>query len=97
MKILYFVHGFPPSIGAGAINAFEIAKFLSRFGHEILVLSPGVFSKTSKKNTLADHIHSNINVKYSSKLIKIPLNLIFSHFENITKFFIKLKPDFFQI
>ena len=46
MKILYFVHGFPPSIGPGAINAYKIVSYLAKFGHEILVLSPGVFSKT---------------------------------------------------
>jgi len=84
MKILYFVHGFPPSIGAGAINA----------GHEILVLSPGVFSKISPDFQMDNISTLNVNIKYSSKLMRIPLNLIFSHFENMAKFLLKFKNSF---
>ena len=94
MKILYFVHGFPPSIGAGAINAYKIAKYLSEFGHSILVLSPGVFSKSSPKNNLSEISNLDINVKYSSRLMKIPLNLVFSHYENFLKYVIKLRSSF---
>jgi len=94
MKILYFVHGFPPSIGAGAINAYKIAKYLGEFGHKILVLSPGVFSKISPESNLKAVSNLDITVKYSSKLMKIPLNLVFSHFENMLKFLIKLKTSF---
>jgi len=97
MNILYFVHGFPPSIGAGAINAYKIVENLAILGHKILVLSPGVFSKISRKSSsknlklLSDF---DVDIKYSSPLIKIPFNLVFSHFENMLKFLIKLKPIF---
>ena len=97
MKILYIVHGFPPSIGAGAINALKIAKYLSSYGNRILVMSPGVFSKTSfetKASIKKQLENTNIEVKYSSKFMKIPLNLIFSHWENTLKFFLKLKSKF---
>jgi len=94
MNILYFVHGFPPSIGAGALNAYKIVSYLSKFGHKIVIMSPGVFSKISPINILNDVSNPNLKVKYSSKLMKIPLNLIFSHFENFLKFIIKLKPNF---
>jgi len=94
MKILYFVHSFPPSVGAGGINAFKIAKYLGKFGHSILVLSPGVFSKSSPKSNLNGLSDLDIKVKYSSKLMKIPLNLIFSHFENLLKYIFKLYSHF---
>ena len=94
MNILYFVHGFPPSIGAGAINAYKIVTYLAKFGHKILILSPGVFSKISPIKNMDNLSNLNIEVKYSSKLMKIPLNLIFSHFENMAKFLIKLKKKF---
>jgi len=94
MNILYFVHGFPPSIGAGAINAFKIVKYLGEFGHKILVLSPGVFSKFNPMSNLNEIKDLDITVKYSSKLMRIPLNLVFSHFENLLKFTTKLKASF---
>lgn len=97
MNILYFVHGFPPSIGAGAINAYKIVEYLAKAGHKILVLSPGVFSKINRKsnlkvmNLLSDF---EVDIKYSSSFIKIPFNLVFSHFENMFKFLINLKSIF---
>ena len=94
MNILYFVHGFPPSIGAGAINAYKIVTYLAKFGHKILILSPGVFSKISPIKNMDNLSTLNVNIKYSSKFMKIPLNLIFSHFENMAKFLIKLKKKF---
>ena len=94
MNILYFVHGFPPSIGAGAINAFNIVNHLAKFGHNVLVLSPGVFSRTAKDFNLNDLNNLPVIVKYSSKLMKIPLNLIFSHFENMLKFLLKMQKSF---
>ena len=94
MKILYFVHGFPPSIGAASINTFKIVEYLSKFGHKVLVLTPGVFSKTSGIKNSDEFNNLNISVKYSSSLVKIPFNLIFSHFENMAKFLLKLKPNF---
>ena len=94
MNILYVVHGFPPSVGPAAINAYKIVEYLAKFGHKILVLSPAVFSKTSTFKNLDILSKFDINVKYSSSLIKIPLNLIFSHFENMIKYLIKSKSDF---
>jgi len=94
MKILYFVHGFPPSIGAGAINAFKITEYLASFGHELLILSPGVFSKVSPNFKMDNLSPLNVNIKYSSKLMRIPLNLIFSHFENMAKYLLKNKNSF---
>lgn len=97
MNILYIVQGFPPSIGAGAINAYKIAKYLAGFNHKILVLSPGVFSKPSNesKASVIERLNdTDIEVKYSSKLMRIPLNLTLSHFENMMRFFLKLKSRF---
>ena len=94
MKIVYFVNGFPPSIGAGAINAYKITKYLGEFGHSILILSPGVFSKSSPKNKLNGISNLDINVIYSNKFIKKPLNVILSHFENFFKYLIKLNSSF---
>ena len=94
MRILYFVHGFPPSIGAGAINAYEIAKHLSRFGNKLLVMSPGVFSKTSSESSQNELSHLDIKVKYSSKIFKIPFNLVFSHIDNMVKYLVNIKSSF---
>ena len=74
------VHGFPPSIGAGAINAFKIVEHLAKFNHNVMVLSPGVFSRVSQKNDLDSIFKLGVQVKYSSKFMKIPFNLVFSHF-----------------
>ena len=94
MNILYIVHGFPPSIGPAALNAYKIVEYLAKFGHRILILSPGVFSKTSNFNNLTLISKADINVKYSNSRIKAPLNLIVSHYENMLKLLIKFKSDF---
>ncbi|MFX1383365.1 MAG: glycosyltransferase family 4 protein [Promethearchaeota archaeon] len=97
MNILYIVHGFPPSIGAGAINAYKIAKYLAELNNNILVLSPGVFSKISpesKISVIEKLKNTEIKVNYSSKLMRIPLNLTISHLENMARFFLKLKSKF---
>lgn len=91
------MHGFPPSIGAGAINALKIAKYLASYGNRILVMSPGVFSKVSSETKVSikkQLENTDIEVKYSSRFMKIPLNLIFSHWENTLKFLLKLKSKF---
>ncbi len=94
MKILYFVQGFPPSIGAAALNSYKIVEFLAKFGHHILVLSPSVFSKTSDFNDFKWAPNSYVHINYSSNLFKVPLNLIFSHFDNLLKYILKLKQKF---
>ncbi|MFX1394331.1 MAG: glycosyltransferase family 4 protein [Promethearchaeota archaeon] len=89
MNISYFVHGFPPSIGAGSINAYAIAKFLSKYDHRITIFSPGVFSKISyeSKDSIKKRLKElNINIRYSSKFAKIPLNLTVSHYENMIRY-----------
>ena len=91
MNILYVVHGFPPSIGAAALNAFKIVEYLAKFGHKILVLSPGAFSKTSKFTGFKNLNDFRVDIKYSSPLVKVPFNLIFSHLENLARYLIKLK------
>ena len=94
MKILYFVHGFPPSIGAGAINAHTIVDFLNKFGHKVMVLSPGVFSRISEDYNITNLLESGVQVKYSSRLFKIPFNLIFSHIENMIKYLLIIRKFF---
>jgi glycosyltransferase involved in cell wall biosynthesis len=94
MKILYLVQGFPPSIGAAALNGFKIVEYLAKFGHEILVLSPGIFSKTSTFSGFNKISNYDVKIVYSSSFYKIPLNVIFPHYENLTKFFLKLKAKF---
>ena len=94
MNILYIVHGFPPSIGAAALNAFKIVEYLANYGHKILVLSPGVFSKTSTFKEFSAISDYDVTINYSSSIMKIPLNLVFSHFENMGKFLLKLKDKF---
>lgn len=94
MNILYFVHGFPPSIGAAALNTFKIVEHLAKFGHKLLILSPGVFSRTSPFNGFSNLSNYEVNYEYSSSIMKIPLNLVFSHYENMVKFLIKLKTNF---
>lgn len=95
MKILYFVNYFPPINEAAALNALKIAEYLTKFGHQILVLAPGdmgnvFYFKSSKK--LIDS--SKIEVKFSNPIVKYPFSFIFSHFENMIKFLINLKSSF---
>lgn len=94
MNILYFVHGFPPSIGAAALNSSKIVEYLAKLNHKILVLTPGVFSKVSSFD-FSCFSNFDINIKYSSSLMKIPFNLVFSHFESMIKFLIKIKSEFY--
>jgi len=95
MNIIYFVHGFPPSLSAGAINAYEIAKYLSNYGHKILVLCPGILSRKGDSNRTIIEPNLNISVKFSSKILKFPLNLTLSHFENMIRYLLKIKNKFY--
>jgi len=96
MNILYFVNYFPPSTGAAALNSLAIAKHLVNFGHKVLILAPGDMGKTLNLNDTIklDDFYPSIKVKYSNRLIKAPLNIAFSHFENMAKFIIKIKKSF---
>ncbi|MFX1573975.1 MAG: glycosyltransferase family 4 protein [Promethearchaeota archaeon] len=95
MNILYLVNYFPPIAGAAAINTLEIVKRLHNFGHKILVLAPGTIGRNiiplKSKNLLNI---SNLEVEFSSSIIKFPLNLLISHYENIIKYLAKYRFNF---
>ena len=95
MKILYFVNYFPPLIGAAAINSQKIAEYLVKLGHDIVVLAPNEMGNVFNiKKTKPNFAFSNLDVEYSSSIIKFPLSLVFSHIENLLRFEIKLRKKF---
>lgn len=95
MNILYFVNYFPPSTGAAALNSLKIAKLLVKYGHNLLVLSPGDMGKTlNLKSAKVLTMVPNLKVNYSNYLIRSPLSWIFSHIENMTKFLLKIRNTF---
>lgn len=94
MKILYFVHDYPPSVAAAAINSSKIVDFLSKYGHETLVLAQGSLNREIKLSNPNSIFKRNVRVRYASSFIKTPFNLIFAHFENMAKFIIKLRKEF---
>lgn len=97
MKIVYLVNYFPPNTGAAANNVFKIAKFLTKFGHQILVLAPRNMGKVLNLNINDSKPLTespNIDVIYSNSLVKYPLSFFLSHFENLIRFIIKKKQNF---
>ena len=95
MKIVYFVNYFPPLTGAAAINSKKISDHLAKLGHEVLVLAPNDMGKVFNiKRSVGQVKFPNIEVKYSSSLIKFPLSLVFSHIENMIKFLKKINKFF---
>jgi len=95
MKILYIVNYFPPSTGAAALNSLKITKSLIEYGHDVLILAPGDMGKTLNLKT-SNNLKEipNLKVTYSNYYIKSPLSWIFSHFENMIKFMLKIKNQF---
>ncbi len=95
MKILYLLSYFPPSTGAAAINTFKIVEFLLKYGHRVMILSPGNMGK-NYNISYTRRVKSTPNFKWysSSRLIKYPFNMILSHYENSLRFLIKLKSTF---
>ncbi len=95
MKILYFVNYFPPSTGAAALNTFTIVKYLSKLGHELMVLAPNDMGETfTLKNIKSQEKDTNIKISCSDLPIPYPLSFIFSHIENLSKFLIKSRKQF---
>ncbi len=95
MKILYIVNYFPPSLSAASVIESKIVEYLSNFGHELLILSPKELTRSSElKNGKFKQDFDNYNIHYSSSFFKYPFSFIFSHFENMFKFLIKLKNIF---
>ncbi len=95
IKILYLVNYFPPSTGAAALNSLEIVKYLVKFGHKVYILAPGDMGKTLfLESTKTLDNFENITLSTSNHLLKAPVSWIFSHFENMAKFLLKLKKKF---
>ncbi|MHA1292372.1 MAG: glycosyltransferase [Promethearchaeota archaeon] len=95
MNILYIVNYFPPSTGAAALNSLKIAEYLTNYNHNIQILAPGDMGEHFKLKGFKEFDDSKkIKVLYSSRLIRHPLNLIFSHLENFIRFFVKIKKSF---
>ncbi len=91
MNIIYFANYFPPTSGAAAICTHKIVEYLARRGHNVLVLTPGDKGKSFKANNLKIFESSvNLNMKSSSSIVKFPISLFFSHFENLLRFIIKI-------
>ena len=95
MKIIYFVHYFPPNTGAAAVNSFKITTFLAKHGHKIIVLAPKEISKTFKlEKTLPIGNLKNFEIINSNSIIKFPFNLIFSHYENGLRILLRINKEF---
>ena len=95
MKILYLVNYFPPSTGAAALNSQKIVEYLIKYGHKVLVLSPGNMGKTlNLKNPERINSSQKLILKPSNSLVKPPLSWVFSHYENAIKFLFKFKNMF---
>ena len=95
LNILYLVNYFPPSTGAAALNSQKIVEYLIKYGHRVLVLSPGNMGKTlNLKNPEGINFGQNLILKPSISLVKPPLSWVFSHYENSIKFLFKLKNIF---
>ncbi|MFX1453205.1 MAG: glycosyltransferase [Promethearchaeota archaeon] len=93
MKIIYVVQYYPPYFGAAPLNTERIVNNLINFGHEVLILVPKNMGKKYKNSSELSEL-KNLNIEYSSSLIKYPFSLILSHYENAAKFLIKLKSRF---
>jgi glycosyltransferase involved in cell wall biosynthesis len=95
MNILYFANYFPPSSGAAAICTHKIVDYLSNVGHNVLVLTPGNKGKSFKmENTEFIENDQNLKLISSYSIIKFPLSLFISHFENLARFLINIKSRF---
>ncbi|MHA1284704.1 MAG: glycosyltransferase [Promethearchaeota archaeon] len=94
-RILYFANYFPPIQSAASIIENKIVNLFNEFGYKIIVLCPKeiTISKQLKKKK-TNYILKNLNVHYSSSTFKYPLSFIFSHFENLLYYLIKIKKKF---
>lgn len=90
MKIVYFVNYFPPMNAAAAICSYKIAEYLTKFGHELLILDPGIKGKSFDLKESRDLKYDpNLTINSSSTLVKYPFSLTISHIENLVKFLFK--------
>ncbi|MFX0071608.1 MAG: glycosyltransferase family 4 protein [Candidatus Hermodarchaeota archaeon] len=95
MRILYFVNYFPPNTGAAALNSQKITNYLINLGHELMVLAPGDMGKSFNLKIKKETKYTpNFKIRYSSSLFKTPTNFIFSHFDNLFYYLIKIKKRF---
>lgn len=96
MNILYFTNYFTHnSAGAAAICTYKITKYLSDHGHKLMILAPGGKGKTFDINTSSNFINvPNLKLNQSLSFINFPFNLVFSHFENMLRFLIKIRTKF---
>ncbi|HEY0087488.1 MAG TPA: glycosyltransferase family 4 protein [Candidatus Lokiarchaeia archaeon] len=96
MNILYFVNYFSQSTGAAALNSQKIVDLLTKYGHKLLILTPGNIGKTlilrNPKSIILDN--QKFKIEFSNSLIKPPLSWIFSHYENAIKFLLKFRNEF---
>ena len=95
MNILYFSNYYPPTSGAAAICTQKIVRTLANYGHKVLVLTPGDKGKAFNLNSVEEFNDSNnLQIKSSYNIIKFPISLFFSHFENLARFLLKIKTSF---
>lgn len=95
MKILHIANYFSPLPEAAAVIESKIAEYLANYGHEIIVLIPKELTNSRQlKQFKRKKKPSNFLLYRSSSFFRYPFSFIFSHFENIIKFFIKLKKNF---
>lgn len=72
MKIVFFVHYFPPLNSTGARRVESLAKFLSRDGHEIVIVSTG---KTLRDGPLTEPVPDYIRlfeINWRGQLVQTP-------------------------
>lgn len=95
MNILYLTNYYMPSTGAAALNSQKIVEYLTKFGHKLMILAPGNMGRSLVLNDPKTvKIDKKIEVKNSNPLIKPPFSWVFSHYENMIRFLIKLKRTF---
>lgn len=88
MRILFFVHYFPPAKFAASVNTYEIVRRLADRGHKMIVLSQPTFSKQTtqegKQNTSSVTWPTNVQV-YTSIPVPLHLSVTIPHFLNAFK------------
>jgi len=94
MKIVYFVHYYPPHVGAGSFNTHKIVEYLSKYGHEVRVICQGDHGKNVYLKDIEKYSIPNVKVHYSNPAVKIPFNIIISHLENLAKYLLKMRKSF---
>jgi glycosyltransferase involved in cell wall biosynthesis len=94
MKILYFVHYYPPHVGAASFNSHKIVEYLSKYGHEVRVISQGDQGNNVYLKDIEKYSIPNVKVYFSNPAIKLPFNIVISHLENLVKYLLKMRKSF---